>query len=64
VNGESAICPLSGPKADKLRAAVMTRPAAFSDRSVLVSARSRPVLHSRCSRLVLKTFTDRTLSAH
>src|SRR5262245_28149906 len=24
----------------------------------------RPVLHSRCSRLVLKTFTDHTLRAH
>jgi hypothetical protein len=28
------------------------------------SRRGRPVLHSRCSRLVLRTFTDHTLRAH
>ena len=33
-------------------------------RVVLKSWGGRPVLHSRCSRLVLKTFTDHTLRAH
>jgi hypothetical protein len=30
----------------------------------LVQKGIRPVLHSRCSRLVLKTFTDHTLRTH
>jgi hypothetical protein len=38
----------------------------FIDRTSELAAHwgGRPVLHSRCSRLVLKTFTDHTLRAH